>query len=152
MPSKPNPFDEIERMFDRMSDQFEALDPTEVAGAVTGSAGGIAVDVVDEGDRFVLTADVPGYDSDDIDVTLPDATTMRISAERTDATESEHSEPDDGVFIRRERRRTATSRTVSLPEPVDEDGTAASYQHGVLTVELPKERPDAGDSRTIPIE
>jgi len=152
MPSKPNPFDEIERMFDRMSDQFEALDPTDVAGTVAGSAGGIAVDVVDEGDRFVVTADVPGYESDDIDVTLPDATTLRISAERTDATESERGDPEEGVFVRRERRRTATSRTVSLPEPVEEDGTTASYQHGVLTIELPKEQPDADDGRTIPIE
>lgn len=39
MPSKPNPFDEIERMFDRMSDQFEALDPTDVAGVFQGSGG-----------------------------------------------------------------------------------------------------------------
>lgn len=152
MPSKPNPFDEIERMFDRMSNQFESLDPTDVAGTVTRSAGGIAVDVVDEDDHFVVTADVPGYESDDIDVTLPDATTLRISAERTDETESERDEPDDGVFVRRERRRTATSRTVSLPEPVEEDGTTASYQHGVLTIDLPKEQPVADDGRTIPIE
>ncbi|MFB6128549.1 MAG: Hsp20/alpha crystallin family protein [Halorhabdus sp.] len=152
MPSKPNPFDEIERMFDRMSDQFEALDPTDVAGTVAGSAGGIAVDVVDEDDRFVVTADVPGYDSDDIDVTLPDATTLRISAEQTEETGTERDEPDEGIFIRRERRRTATSRTVSLPGPVEEDATTASYQHGVLTIELPKDEPAVGEGQTIPIE
>ena len=139
-------------MFDRMSDQFETLDPTDVAGSIATPAGGIAVDVVDEDDRFVVTADVPGYDSDDIDVTLPDATTLRISAEHTEGTESERGDPAEGVFVRRERRRTATSRTVTLPEPVEEDRTTASHQHGVLTIELPKDEPDTGDSRTIPIE
>ncbi|MFB6200507.1 MAG: Hsp20/alpha crystallin family protein [Halorhabdus sp.] len=142
MPSKSNPFDEIERMFDRMSQQFGSLDPTEFAGSI----GGIAVDVRDAGEAFVVTADLPGYETDEIDVTLPDATTLRISAE-TDET----SEQEDDMFVRRERHRQSASRTVGLPDRVVEAETEASYQNGVLTVELPKEEPDEGDGRTIPV-
>ncbi|WP_135665289.1 Hsp20/alpha crystallin family protein [Halorhabdus rudnickae] len=149
MPSKPNPFDEIDRMFDRMSRQFESLDPTDFAG----SLGGIPVNVRDEGDTFVVTADLPGYESDDIDVTLPDATTLRISAEtESDVTSEDESEGEEITFVRRERRQQSVSRSVTLPQRVTEDDTEASYQNGVLTVTLPKERPGEGDGRTIPVK
>jgi HSP20 family protein len=146
MPSKPNPFDEIERMFDRMSRQFETLDPTEFAG----SLGGVAVDVVEEDDRFVVTADLPGYTTDEIDVTLPDATTLRLSAESGDETESE-ADLEEGVFVRQERHSRSVSRTVTLPDRVDETGTDAEYHNGVLTVTLPKQQPDDDSGRTIPV-
>ncbi|WP_158855186.1 Hsp20/alpha crystallin family protein [Halorhabdus sp. CUG00001] len=142
MPSKPNPFDEIERLFEQMGRQFESFDPMDVGG----SLGGIPVNVRDEDEQLVVTADLPGYVTDDIDVTLPDATTLRISAETdTDVTDA------DGEFVRRERRQQSVSRSVSLPERIAEDETDASYQHGVLTVTLPKEQPDDGGGRTIPV-
>lgn len=141
MPSKHNPFDEIERMLDRMSRQFESIDPTDVAG----SLGGVPVDVRDEDEQFVVTADLPGYETEDIDVTLSDASTLHISAETDEDVTDE-----EGAFVRRERRQTSVSRTVGLPDRVSEDGTDASYQHGVLTVTLPKDRPDDG-GQTIPV-
>ncbi|WP_136688974.1 Hsp20/alpha crystallin family protein [Halorhabdus amylolytica] len=148
MPSKPNPFDEIERMFDRMSRQFESLDPTDFAG----SLGGIPLNIRDEGETFVVTADLPGYESEDIDVTLLDATTLRISAEtESDVTSEDETEGEEGVFVRRERRQQSVSRSVALPDRVTEDDTEASYQNGVLTVTLPKEQTDESDSRTIPV-
>ena len=148
MPSKPNPFDEIERMFDRMSHQFEALDPTDFAG----SLGGIPVNVRDEGETFVVTADLPGYESENIDVTLPDATTLRISAEtESDMTSEDGAEGEEIVFVRRERRQQSVSRIVTLPERVTEDETGASYQHGVLTITLPKDKPDEDGGRAIPV-
>jgi HSP20 family protein len=142
MPSKPNPFDEIERMFEQMSRQFESFDPMDVGG----SLGGIPINVRDEGEQFVVTADLPGYATDDIEVTLPDTTTLRISAE----TESDVTSEED-VFVRRERRQQSVSRSVSLPDRVAEDETDAGYQHGVLTVTLPKAEPDDDGGRTIPV-
>ena len=142
MPSKPNPFDEIERMFDRMSQQFGSLDPSDFAG----SLGGIPVNVRDEGEAFVVTADLPGRDTDEIDVTIPDATTLRISAE----TESDVTSDAD-VFVRRERRQQSVGRSVSLPDRVSEDETDASYENGVLTVTLPKSQPEDDGGRTIPV-
>ena len=137
-----NPFEEIERMFDRMSDQFDPLEggPLE-AGPFGGS---VAVDVEDAGDAFVVSADLPGYDREDIDVQLA-GERLTLSADHSESTET----GDEGRYVRRERRQRSVSRTLRLPEPVDEAGTEATYNHGVLTVTLPKAEPD--DGHDIPI-
>ena len=119
-----NPFDEIERIFDRMSAEF--------GGEAFAAAGSLAVDVEDRNDEFVVTADVPGFSKDDIDVTLADRT-LRIAAEREETTEEA-----DVDYVRRERHRTSASRSVSLPGAVDEAGISATYKNGVLTVTLSK--------------
>lgn len=126
-----NPFEEIEQLFDRMSQELGE-------GTLAGVAGSILVDVEDRTDAFVVTADVPGFSKDEIDVTLSDRT-LRIAADRE--TEAEETEAD---FIRRERHRESASRTVRLPEAVDEEGISATYEHGVLTVTLPKIGGDGG--------
>lgn len=133
-----NPFDEIERMFDRMSSQF---DPAEGGGL----GGSVAVDVEDAGDEYVVTADLPGYDRADIDVQLA-GERLTVSADHTDATTAEE---QDGRYVRKERRQRSVSRTVRLPGTVDEDDTEAEYNNGVLTVTLPKAGVD--DGHDIPI-
>ncbi|HKL28369.1 MAG TPA: archaeal heat shock protein Hsp14 [Natrialbaceae archaeon] len=123
-----NPFDELEDMIDRMSRQFE--------GGVPGNlptVGGVAIDVADRDEEYVVTADLPGYETDDIDVTVTEGR-LRIEAERETGTAEEG---EDYIF--NERRRESVSRTVRLPEPVDEDAVKAKYTNGVLTVTLPKE-------------
>jgi len=131
-----NPFEEIERIFDRMSEEF---------GAEPFTAGeSMAVDVVDRGDEFVVTADVPGFGKDDIDVTLADQT-LRIAAER-----EEESAEEAADYVRRERRQASTSRSVRLPATVEEEGISATYKHGVLTITLPKR--EGGGGQRIEVE
>jgi HSP20 family protein len=134
-----NPFDEIERMFDRMSHQFETLDDDLFEGSV-------AVDIEDTGDAFVVTADLPGFDGDDIDVELS-GETLTLSAAHSESTETE--DEDDHRYIRRERREQSVNRSIRLPAPVEEADTEASYNNGVLTVTLPKV--GAGEGHDIPI-
>lgn len=141
MSSDDGPFDDIERMFDRLSAQFEDLEAVDL-----GLGGGLPVDIYDEGDSFSLVVDLAGYDSDGIDVSLVDEQRVRISAEREIGSDRE----EDGVYVRQERRQSI-SRTVSLPDSVDEDATTASYDAGVLTVTLPKRDPAEGDGHTIPV-
>jgi HSP20 family protein len=143
MPSKSNPFDDIERMFDRLSEQFSNMDPVEFGTSLTGPA----VDVRDEGDEIVVVADLPGYDTDDIEVRLTDERTLHLYAER----ESEFEEREEGIYIRSERSHESVERTIPLPDPVTEDGTSAAYENGVLNVTLQKQTPD-DDSRSIPVE
>lgn len=130
-----NPFEDLEDLLERLGGELEA-------GEWPGT-GGVDVDVADHGDRYVVTADLPGYDADDIDVRLV-AGSLRIEADRELVTDEE--EPD---YLRRERRREAVSRRISIPEPVDADGITASHDDGVLTVELPKQTADAGTSIDI---
>lgn len=131
-----NPFEEIERIFERMSDEF--------GGESFAAAGSMAVDVEDRGDEFVVTADVPGYSKDDIDVTLADRT-LRIAAER-----EESAGESDADYVRRERHRASASRSVTLPAAVDQEGISATYKHGVLTVTLPKS--EGGNGQRIEVE
>lgn len=131
---RDNPFEEIEQLLDRMGSELE----------VPALSGGTAVDVADRGDEFVVTADLPGFDRDEVDVTLAD-TTLRIEAEHGGETEVE-----EGEYLRRERTREAASRTVRLPAAVDEAGVTATLDNGVLTVRLPKR--DAEGGREIEIE
>lgn len=119
-----DPFGELEELFDRMSREF--------GGGAFAGAGSIAVDVEDRDDDVVVTADLPGYSKDDIDVTLADRT-LRIAAES--ATEEVE---DDADFLRRERRRTSVERSVRLPAAVEEEDVSATYKNGVLAVTLPK--------------
>lgn len=136
-----NPFDEIEEMLDRVSRQVEE-------GMTAGGLqvpGSVPVDVADTDDEYVVTADLPGYETDDIDLTLSDGT-LRLEANRAD--ETEHA---DGRYLRRERTKTSASRRIRLPDPVDEEAVAAGFENGVLTVRLPKVS-SGEDSRRIDIE
>ena len=128
---RDDPFSEIEQLFDRMSRQFEGSPFAAAAGAV-------AVDVEERDDSFVVTADVPGFDKDDIDVTLAERT-LRIRADSEEETEEA-----EGDYLRRERRATSAERSVTLPSAVEEEGISATYKNGVLTVTLPKRSGDGG--------
>ncbi len=131
MPNKRNPFDEIERLIERMSGQFEDIDQwSGLEGALPGR---LSVDLAEFEDAFEVTADLPGFDTEDIEVELLDEQ-LRIRAERK--TESEAEEP--GRYIRRERSERSIDRRIRLPEPVAEDEVEASFTNGVLTVCLPK--------------
>ncbi len=133
---RANPFQDIEEMLERMSDQVEE-------GMTIDSSA--PIDVRETDTEFVVTVDLPGYDADDIDLTVTDHQ-LRVEAERE--TDIEHA--DDARVIRRERTRESVSRSVHLPEPVDERHVEASLDDGVLTVTLPREHDDEG--RTIEIE
>lgn len=92
-----------------------------------------AVDIVEEKDRFVLRADVPGVSPDDIDVSM-DAGVLSVSGERHTETRSE----DDGVR-RFERASGRFFRRFSLPDTADADGITAKSSNGILEVTIPKQ-------------
>lgn len=116
-----------------------------MAGGGLQVPGSVPVDVVDTGAEYVVTADLPGYDTDDIELTLSDGT-LRLEAGREDQTT--HLE---GNYLRRERTKKTANRRIRLPEPVEEDEVSAGYENGVLTVRLPKVGGDEG-SKEIDIE
>lgn len=147
MSRRSNPFEELERVFDRMSRQFDASNrfPTEnPMGRWAEEFESMAVDLVEQDDAYVVTADLPGFERDDVDVQLTDST-LRIEAEREEATEEE-----EDRYIRQERRQQSAQRSVRLPGEVDRQGVNARMQNGVLTVTLPKR--ESGDVRDIEIE
>lgn len=82
--------------------------------------------------EFLLTAEIPGTDSDSLDLTVAGGV-LTIKGERPAPTNI----PEDR-FRRRERFRGGWQRSISLPERVEEERLTANYTHGVLTVHLPK--------------
>jgi len=148
MSSRDNPFEELEHLFERMSRQFD--DATRMwerespFGQWSAKMESIAIDLVEEDDEFVVTADLPGFERDDVEIQVTDHT-LRIEAEHEAETE-EH----DEEYLRRERRHESVLRSIRLPDEVDTDGVTARMKNGVLTVTLP--RLTADEARTIDIE
>ncbi len=136
MSGRRNPFEEIEELFDQLNSGFSEINET-VESELAGSD--INVDVAETDEQIVVTADVPGFDPDDIDVSVQDRR-LTISAESSAETEAE-AEAD---YYRRERTTRAVSRTITLPTEVEETEASASYENGVLTVELPKVEAERG--------
>lgn len=138
MSMRRNPFEEVEQLFERMSRQFE-----EAGGdwSLLVSPSSASVDVAERAEEFVVTVDLPGFEKEDIDLRLTDGT-LHITAEH-----AEEREEETGTYVRKERRHESVSRSVRLPDPVDEDDVSASFNNGVLTVTLPKLQPGESPER-----
>ena len=134
--SNMTPFDEMNRMFDRMSRNVGRMDWGDL-DAIRRS--GIDVDVAEYDDEVVVMADLPGFDRDHIDLTVREGV-LSIAAEREQARDD-----DTGAYLRRERRAESLRRSITLPAEVVEDDASATYSNGVLTVTLPKVHMDQED-------
>ncbi len=139
MTNPTNPVTELNRFFERMQSDFEEMahswseESEFVSPSVTSS---VRVDLEDRDDEFVLTAELPGFEKDDIDVRVIDRT-LRLEAEHAEETEEE----EEGEYVRRERHRASVARSISLPEAVEADDISATFNNGVLTVRFPKSEP-----------
>jgi HSP20 family protein len=147
MSSQSNPFRELERVFDRMSEQFDAARNwgSESPLGEWGASGDPAVDLTDSGSEYEVTVDVPGFDRSEIDVHLSDHT-LSITASHDDTTdESEEN------YLRRERSHRSLRRTVRLPEAANTETVSARLRNGVLIVTIAKQEPSES-ARTVEIE
>lgn len=124
------PFREMRRvheMIDRLMDEAFArsLDtalPYEVP----------ALDMYETPEELVVKVSLPGVDPKDVDISVA-GDTLTIRGERKQ--EQERQERD---YLLRERRFGAFARSIRLPVPVVADKAQAVYEHGVLTLTLPK--------------
>ena len=98
------------------------------------------VDVKEEKDRFVLYADLPGIDPDDIEVSM-DKGILTIKGERG----SESTQETDR-FSRIERSYGSFHRRFALPDSADPEGIQAHGRNGVLQIVIPK-RPESAPRR-----
>lgn len=91
------------------------------------------MDVTERDNEFVVHAEMPGIDKDDINITL-EGGILTISGESK--SESEQKEGDR--VVRRERRYGRYLRSLQLGKEVDDKKVRASYKDGVLELVLPK--------------
>jgi len=124
-----DPLSEVNRMFD---DVFGGL-ARRPGGRQTGAQvteWAPAVDVLQRDGDLVVRAELPGVRPEDVDITLQNRV-LTISGERR-----EEQEEQRGGYHVRERRHGSFSRSMTLPEGVDEDSIRARYENGVLEVTI----------------
>jgi HSP20 family protein len=128
---------EMDRLFDRF------LEP---AWKEMGTLGAWEpkVDMSETKDAVVVTAEIPGVDQKDIEVSLRDGM-LTIKGEK-----QEEKEEKDKRFHRVERSYGAFMRAVQLPAAVDASKVSAAFKNGVVTVTVPKTAESKGT--TIPVK
>ena len=92
----------------------------------------IALDAVEEDEKLVVRASLPGIDPDEIKVTIEDGVLTIDGETKVD------DEAKVGNYLIRERRTGSFHRSVRLPDSVDVDQAETNYDEGVLTVAFPK--------------
>lgn len=88
-------------------------------------------DIKDEGDKYVMEAELPGFDKDDIKLDIS-GNNLVLTAEH----KAENEDKKD-KYIRRERTYGSYQRSFDLTG-IDTDKIAAEYKNGILTLDLPK--------------
>ncbi len=93
----------------------------------------LPVDVRQTDTEFIVEASIPGFKPEDVEITV-DNGVLTIEGEM-----QEEKEEKKGEYVRRERRRGSFSRTLQLPSEVREEDVRATFENGILTVELPRQ-------------
>ena len=122
-----DPLSEVNRVFD---DMFGSLmrRPGSQQRAQQLPAWAPAIDVVTKDSDLVIRAELPGVKQEDVDITLEN-NVLTVSGER----KAEQEEERGGYHVR-ERRYGSFSRSLALPEGLDESKIHARYDNGVLEV------------------
>ncbi|WP_028061552.1 Hsp20/alpha crystallin family protein [Candidatus Solirubrobacter pratensis] len=132
-----------------LQNEMNRLFGTVFDAPATGGNGGTlrrwmpAMDLVETGDHFVLRADLPGLSEEDVNIEVED-NVLTVSGER----KAEHETSEEG-YHRVERAFGSFSRSLTLPEGVDPQSVAASFDRGVLEITIPK--PEQRKPRKISI-
>ncbi|SRR5579875_168372 len=139
---------DIDRLFDNMRRDFErSLSTLPMLPVPPFHVSQLSCDIVDEGDRFVVSAELPGVSKEEVKIEVSD-NQLEISAEH-----GEREEEKGKNYVRKERRFLSYHRTLPLPEKVDSTKTKATLNNGILALELPKISPTPKPKTTkVPIQ
>ena len=144
-----------ENLFDDFFNGFPFYDDREMRNTekkLYGKHAGnvMKTDIKESDEGYNLMIDLPGFTKDEVQVTLKDGY-LTISAEK--GLDKDEQEKDTGRYIRRERYSGACSRSFYVGETVTEEDIKANFQHGILTLNVPKKDAKAVNAKkTIAIE
>ncbi|MGI6579572.1 MAG: Hsp20 family protein [Saccharofermentanales bacterium] len=117
--------DSFNRNFDRFFDVFE---------------NNMSTDIVDKGDQYELTCELPGLEKEDIKISI-DNNTMTIAVDQ----QREREEKKEN-YVLQERRAYKFNRSFDI-RGVDKDKISGSYKDGILKLNLPKLQKDEDDGQ-----
>jgi HSP20 family protein len=143
--------DEMDRWFDRMTRTAGLARPGIFSRGLFGSLAREGmwfprIEAFQEGDRFVVRADLPGVKKEDLEVNLTDDA-ITIRGERRE----EHQEEREGYF-RSEREYGQFYRTIPLPEGVIPESAQATFRDGVLEITMQAAPAEANKGRKLEIK
>ena len=116
------PFETMERMFDQMFRDMTEWRESNLDDRFRFGYG-LNTDLAEHDDEYVLTVDLPGFETEEIDLRYDDGMLhLSASHEVTDQASS--------------RSRTVSER-IAIPREIEPEGIEATYRNGVLEVHLP---------------
>ncbi len=129
-----DPFRDLMTLRDRMNRLFEDAVSTARSEErdLISSAWSPAVDIYEDENQLVLTAEVPGIEDKDIEIKIED-NTLSIRGER-----KMEKETKEENYHRIERAYGSFYRSFSLPNYIDQENIRADHENGVLKITLPK--------------
>lgn len=140
-----HPFLTMQREMNRMFDSF-----TRTWGADTFPAdNGVftpRMDVTEDAKAFFVTAELPGINEKDIDLTIT-GDTLTLRGEK----KAEKEETGKNYFYS-ERSYGSFSRSIPLPRQIDTDKVSAGFKKGILTITLPKTAAAMEDLKKISVK
>lgn len=128
------PMSDIFSEMERIRNEIDRIFHQGFSGAPGRDATGVfpLVNIYEDKDRYVLTAEMPGVKPQDVEITATEES-ITLRGERR---------PEDGgekaSYHRREREWGSFRRVVSLPDRVDPNKVEAASKDGILYLSLPK--------------
>lgn len=135
------PFDEMDRLFEQMRRSMSAWDGWDERPSLLGGHRDINLSLDTDEEGYVLLADMPGFEKEEIDLRYEDGIVSIRASHETSS--------DDGTVSERHTRRVHEQLPVG---DVIEGGITATYRNGVLEVHLPIHEDASEDESKIEIE
>jgi HSP20 family protein len=136
-----NPFRDIERFFDEWASRFDALAFPEISLIEEPK-----MDIYEKNGSLVAEIAMPGIDPKTIDVSVED-NILKVEAKK-----EEEKEEKKKNYYRKEIKAGYLRRMVSLPVEVVGEKAKATYQNGVLKIEIPKKEEKKGKRKKVPVK
>src|ERR1700760_566153 len=132
-----DPFAQLQRRMNSVFEDFFGCSSSDLWGDATVEFLP-RVDVTETGKEVRITAELPGLDEKDVEVTMT-SNMLTIKGEKK-------VEKEEGDYYYSERHYGHFERTIALPQGIDTDNAEAKFKKGVLKVTIPK-KPEAQSSR-----
>jgi HSP20 family protein len=129
---RPSPFGELMSLRSAMDRLFEDSFVRRPLGPLFDTTHSLPLDVTRTADALVVEAALPGIKPEDVQITVEDGTLSIFGEYREEHREGE------GENLVSEIRRGSVSRAVSLPTGLEADKATATFEHGILTLRIPK--------------
>lgn len=141
-------WEEMHQEMDRIFDSFfgDAFGRAPLSTAVSSlSPMALQLDIAETDKAYVVTAELPGLEEKDVDITLTDGI-LTLKGEK-----QQEEEKEGKTFHRMERRYGSFKRVLQLPGDADENAISATMKNGILQIEIGKSAKAEPASRKIEI-